>query len=272
MLARRPEGTTLARELDLPLVHPATTRPPSPPRPGSARCPPNPHGRAPLGRVRPGAARARRRRARPHRTRPPRGPARARRQRRRLRRRPRRTGRRRPLVEPLPAPGSTPDTPDDCRCRPPCPRSGSTPTAAAPCSADSARARRDRTRLRGRRRRPGPPAARPPGAPHGPRRRRRTGTPVRHLTRTATGWRVETPAGVVDADAVVLAVPAPAAARLLAAEVPAAAAELADVETASMVITARSRRPAARPRRAHPGPASSSRPSWGWSGLRVIGP
>ncbi|MEZ0493663.1 protoporphyrinogen oxidase [Kineococcus sp. TBRC 1896] len=70
----------------------------------------------------------------------------------------------------------------------------------------------------------------------------RTATPVRALHRTATGWRVE-PAGssgreVLEADAVVLAVPAPAAARLLAAEVPAAAAELADVETASMVIAA----------------------------------
>ncbi len=61
---------------------------------------------------------------------------------------------------------------------------------------------------------------------------------MRELTRTAGGWRVRTPDGVVDADAVVLAVPAPAAARLLATEVPAAAAELADVETASMVITA----------------------------------
>ncbi|MEW9267744.1 protoporphyrinogen oxidase [Kineococcus endophyticus] len=66
----------------------------------------------------------------------------------------------------------------------------------------------------------------------------RTGTPVRELTRTAGGWRVRTPDGVLDADAVVLAAPAPAAARLLATEVPAAAAELADVETASMVITA----------------------------------
>jgi oxygen-dependent protoporphyrinogen oxidase len=66
----------------------------------------------------------------------------------------------------------------------------------------------------------------------------RTGTPVHELTRTATGWRVRTPDAVLEADAVVLAVPAPAAARLLAGPAPAAAAELADVETASMVITA----------------------------------
>ncbi|MEZ0166711.1 protoporphyrinogen oxidase [Kineococcus sp. LSe6-4] len=66
----------------------------------------------------------------------------------------------------------------------------------------------------------------------------RTGTPVRDLTRTITGWRVRTLQGALEADAVVLAVPAPTAARLLGTAVPAAAAELAAVETASMVITA----------------------------------
>ena len=66
----------------------------------------------------------------------------------------------------------------------------------------------------------------------------RTGTPVRGLRRTPDGWAVDTPAGTEHADAVVLAVPAPVAARLLTGPVPAAAAELRAVETASMVITA----------------------------------
>ncbi|WP_106207418.1 protoporphyrinogen oxidase [Kineococcus rhizosphaerae] len=62
----------------------------------------------------------------------------------------------------------------------------------------------------------------------------RTGTGVTRLERTPTGWLVDGR----PADAVVLAVPAPAAARLLGTAVPAAAAELGAVETASMVITA----------------------------------
>ncbi|NIZ89771.1 protoporphyrinogen oxidase [Kineococcus rubinsiae] len=66
----------------------------------------------------------------------------------------------------------------------------------------------------------------------------RRSAPVTALTRTATGWRLQTPDGGVDADAVVLAVPAPVAARLLRGPVPAAATELAGVETASMVIAA----------------------------------
>ncbi|MFJ4832562.1 protoporphyrinogen oxidase [Streptomyces sp. NPDC088747] len=49
-------------------------------------------------------------------------------------------------------------------------------------------------------------------------------------------WRVVTPGRVRHADAVVLAVPAPAAAALLRAEAPAAAAELATVEYASMAL------------------------------------
>ena len=61
-------------------------------------------------------------------------------------------------------------------------------------------------------------------------------TEVRGLRRTATGWSVRTDAGELTADAVVLAVPAPAAARLLAAEAPAAAAELAAVEYAGMAL------------------------------------
>jgi oxygen-dependent protoporphyrinogen oxidase len=70
----------------------------------------------------------------------------------------------------------------------------------------------------------------------------RTGVTVRGLERTADGWRLITgpvPAPeVVAADAVVLAVPAAPAARLLRAEVPAAARELAAVETASVALVA----------------------------------
>ncbi|MFF3613302.1 protoporphyrinogen oxidase [Streptomyces sp. NPDC002580] len=74
-----------------------------------------------------------------------------------------------------------------------------------------------------------------------------TGTPVTALRRTAaadpaTGgrpraaWRVVAGDRVLDADAVVLALPAPAAAALLRAESPAAADELAAVEYASMAL------------------------------------
>ncbi|MET9898700.1 protoporphyrinogen oxidase [Streptomyces sp. NPDC006446] len=74
-----------------------------------------------------------------------------------------------------------------------------------------------------------------------------TGTPVTELRRTvsaesATGerpravWRVVAGGRVLHADAVVLALPAPAAAGLLRAEAPAAAAELAAVEYASMAL------------------------------------
>ncbi|WP_133899676.1 protoporphyrinogen oxidase [Streptomyces sp. KS 21] len=63
-----------------------------------------------------------------------------------------------------------------------------------------------------------------------------TGTAVRELLRTAGGWRVVTGAEVIDADAVVLAVPAGPAARLLDGHAPAAAAELRTVEYASMAL------------------------------------
>lgn len=66
----------------------------------------------------------------------------------------------------------------------------------------------------------------------------RTRTPVGALRRTPTGWDLDLPGGTEHADAVVLAVPAPVAARLLADAVPAAAAELAAVATAGMVIAA----------------------------------
>jgi oxygen-dependent protoporphyrinogen oxidase len=68
----------------------------------------------------------------------------------------------------------------------------------------------------------------------------RTGTTVRALRRTPGGWRLT--AGptrepeYVDADAVVLALPARPAARLLADEVPAASAQLAGIDYASVAI------------------------------------
>ncbi|NLU65827.1 protoporphyrinogen oxidase [Streptomyces sp. HNM0574] len=71
----------------------------------------------------------------------------------------------------------------------------------------------------------------------------RTGVTARSLTRAgdAAGgpvrWRVATQSGsVLSADAVVVALPAPQAARLLADEVPAAAEELSAIEYASMAL------------------------------------
>ncbi|WP_042413990.1 protoporphyrinogen oxidase [Streptacidiphilus anmyonensis] len=65
----------------------------------------------------------------------------------------------------------------------------------------------------------------------------RTDTPVAALRRTADGWTVVTEGGgVLTADAVVLAVPAPVAARLLAELAPGAAAELGEVEYAGMAL------------------------------------
>jgi oxygen-dependent protoporphyrinogen oxidase len=70
----------------------------------------------------------------------------------------------------------------------------------------------------------------------------RTGATVRGLRRTGSGWRLEIgPASApefLDADAVILAVPPAPAARLLAAEVPLAAAQLTGVETASVAVVA----------------------------------
>ncbi|WP_131739080.1 protoporphyrinogen oxidase [Actinomadura roseirufa] len=68
----------------------------------------------------------------------------------------------------------------------------------------------------------------------------RTGTTVRELRRRADGWRLTLgPARApeyLDADAVLVAVPAAPASRLLGFEVPAAARELAGIEYASMAI------------------------------------
>ncbi|WP_446042061.1 protoporphyrinogen oxidase [Streptomyces sp. SID1121] len=61
-------------------------------------------------------------------------------------------------------------------------------------------------------------------------------TPVLGLTRTPDGWRIRTGTGELTADGVVLATPAWSAATLLAAESPAASAELAGVEYASMAL------------------------------------
>jgi len=70
----------------------------------------------------------------------------------------------------------------------------------------------------------------------------RLGQPVRGLQRTATGWRLEIGSAnepeFLQADAVVLAVPAPAASKLLAEHAPAAAANLAKIELASMAVVA----------------------------------
>ncbi|WP_329137555.1 protoporphyrinogen oxidase [Streptomyces sp. NBC_01476] len=64
-----------------------------------------------------------------------------------------------------------------------------------------------------------------------------TRAPVRELRRTgAHGWQIGLEGRTLTADAVVLATPAPAAARLLAAESPAAAAELSGVAYASMAL------------------------------------
>ncbi|MGH3879108.1 MAG: protoporphyrinogen oxidase [Actinophytocola sp.] len=68
----------------------------------------------------------------------------------------------------------------------------------------------------------------------------RLGLPVRELRRGAVGWELEigSPGGVevLHADAVVLAVPPPAARRLLTGAVPAAAAAYAGIEVGSMAV------------------------------------
>ncbi|MCK2240452.1 MULTISPECIES: protoporphyrinogen oxidase [unclassified Crossiella] len=70
----------------------------------------------------------------------------------------------------------------------------------------------------------------------------RLGVTVRGLRRTAEGWRLELGSAAspefLDADAVVLAVPAPAARKLLAEDVPAAAAAYGRIEVSSMAVLA----------------------------------
>ncbi|MEY9964605.1 oxygen-dependent protoporphyrinogen oxidase [Streptacidiphilus sp. MAP12-16] len=64
----------------------------------------------------------------------------------------------------------------------------------------------------------------------------RLGAGADALRRTPQGWALQVGDERLDADAVVLAVPAPVAAGLLSVEAPAAAAELAAVEYASMAL------------------------------------
>ncbi|WP_103955321.1 protoporphyrinogen oxidase [Nonomuraea solani] len=68
----------------------------------------------------------------------------------------------------------------------------------------------------------------------------RTGVTVRELHRTEQGWRLVTGPvprpEAVEADAVIVATPGPAASRLLKAEAPKAASELARIEYASMAV------------------------------------
>jgi oxygen-dependent protoporphyrinogen oxidase len=70
----------------------------------------------------------------------------------------------------------------------------------------------------------------------------RAGLPVRALRRTATGWQLEVGSApapeFLDADAVLLAVPAPAARKLLTDLAPTAATALGDVEVASVGVVA----------------------------------
>lgn len=70
----------------------------------------------------------------------------------------------------------------------------------------------------------------------------RLGFPARALRRLASGWRLEAgPERIpesVDADAVLLAVPAPAARKLLRGVAPAASAALGEIESASMGVVA----------------------------------
>ncbi|MCC8249673.1 protoporphyrinogen oxidase [Saccharothrix luteola] len=70
----------------------------------------------------------------------------------------------------------------------------------------------------------------------------RLGLPVRALVRREHGWRLEIGSAAapehLDVDGVVLAVPAPAARKLLADVVPAAARRYAEVELASMAVVA----------------------------------
>jgi oxygen-dependent protoporphyrinogen oxidase len=66
----------------------------------------------------------------------------------------------------------------------------------------------------------------------------RTDAPVRSLTRNGSGWRVAGDGGAVEADAVVLATPAAATARLVAPHDPEAAAVLAAITSASVTLVA----------------------------------
>ncbi|MGH3474907.1 MAG: protoporphyrinogen oxidase [Aeromicrobium sp.] len=64
----------------------------------------------------------------------------------------------------------------------------------------------------------------------------RTGAVARDVRRSGAGWRITLSDGHEDVDAVIVATPAPASARLLAEVAPEAAFELADLTYASMAI------------------------------------
>jgi protoporphyrinogen/coproporphyrinogen III oxidase len=65
----------------------------------------------------------------------------------------------------------------------------------------------------------------------------RLGRTVTALTRTATGWRADVAEGeLIEADAVLLAVPPPAVRRLLAGHAPAAASAAGEIELASSAL------------------------------------
>ncbi|RFS82794.1 protoporphyrinogen oxidase [Actinomadura spongiicola] len=106
----------------------------------------------------------------------------------------------------------------------------------------------------------------------------RTGATVRELRRRDGGWRLTIgPTRApeqLDADAVVIAVPAAPAARLLKADVPAAARELAGIEYASMAIVTLAYPAAAFPRlpkgSGYLVPAVESDPERGGRGVKAV--
>ncbi|TYK45974.1 protoporphyrinogen oxidase [Actinomadura decatromicini] len=106
----------------------------------------------------------------------------------------------------------------------------------------------------------------------------RTGAMVRELRRRDGGWRLTVgPARDpehLDADAVVIAVPAAPAARLLEPDVPAAARELARIEYASMAIVTLAYRADAFPRPLEGSgylvPAVESDPEHGGRGVKAV--
>src|SRR5690606_25536289 len=127
---------------------------------------------------------------------------------------------------------------------------------------------------------PAAPAARlrNPGVPAAAGGRVRTGATVRELRRLPDGWRLTIgPARDpehLDADAVVVAVPAAPAARLLKPDVPAAARELEGIEYASMAIVTLAYRATAFPRlpkgSGYLVPAVESAPERGGRGVKAV--
>ncbi|MEU5995683.1 protoporphyrinogen oxidase [Spirillospora sp. NPDC047418] len=106
----------------------------------------------------------------------------------------------------------------------------------------------------------------------------RTGATVRELRRTPDGWRLTIGSTrdpeYLDADAVVVAVPAAPASRLLAEDVPAAARELARIDYASMAIITLAYRTTAFPRlpkgSGYLVPGVESDPEHGGRGVKAV--